>query len=39
MVTRERAVEIALAWKGTPYADRGRVRGAGCDCGTLLAEY
>lgn len=29
----------ARAWIGTPYVLRGRVRGAGCDCATLLAEY
>ena len=39
MRTREQAVAIALTWKGTPYVLGGRVKGAGCDCATLLAEY
>jgi cell wall-associated NlpC family hydrolase len=37
--SRAEAVACAQAWLGTPYALRGRVRGAGCDCATLLAEY
>jgi cell wall-associated NlpC family hydrolase len=39
MRTREEAVQGARAWKGTPYVMRGRLRGAGCDCATFLAEY
>lgn len=39
MMTREEAVKVAISWKGTPYALRARVKGGGCDCGTLLAEY
>ena len=39
VISRLEAVELARAWKGTPYVLRGRVRGAGADCGTLLAEY
>lgn len=30
---------MAEAWLGTPYHLGGRVRGAGCDCATLLVEY
>lgn len=39
MKAREQAVEIARSWIGTPYVLRGRVKGAGVDCGTLLLEY
>jgi len=39
LLTRAEAVAAALSWKGTPYVTRGRLKGAGCDCGTLLAEY
>lgn len=39
MLSREEAVAAALTWKGTPYVLRGRVKGAGCDCATLLLEY
>ena len=39
LVARERAIELARSWKGTPYVMRGRVKGAGVDCGTLLLEY
>ena len=38
-MTREEAVAIARRWKGTPYVLQGRIRGAGCDCATFLAEY
>lgn len=30
---------MARRWKDTPYALGARVKGAGCDCATLLAEY
>jgi cell wall-associated NlpC family hydrolase len=39
MLDRTAAVEFARTWAGTPYVRGGRVRGAGVDCGTLLAEY
>ena len=39
MLTREKAVEAALGWVGTPYVTGGQVRGAGCDCATLIAAY
>lgn len=39
MLTRNEAVRFARTWKGTPYITGGRVRGAGVDCATLLAEY
>lgn len=26
----------AITWLGTPYVPRARVKGVGCDCGTLL---
>ena len=35
---RERVAQEALSWLGTPYLPGGRVKGAGCDCGTLLIE-
>lgn len=33
---RSRVDELARTWLGTPFHDHGRVRGAGCDCATLL---
>jgi cell wall-associated NlpC family hydrolase len=39
MLNRQEAVDYALTWEGTPYVRGGRIKGAGCDCGTLLAEY
>jgi cell wall-associated NlpC family hydrolase len=36
---RAEAVLIAQQWLGTPYVRGGRILGAGCDCGTLLAQY
>jgi cell wall-associated NlpC family hydrolase len=39
MKTRTEAIAIARTWLETPYVLRGRIKGAGCDCGTLLAEY
>ena len=35
---RERIVAAARSWIGTPYHHMGRVKGAGADCATLLAE-
>ena len=35
---RKRIVEQAYSWLGTPYHTGGRVKGAGVDCLTLLAE-
>jgi cell wall-associated NlpC family hydrolase len=35
---REAVVAEALTWQGTPYHHRGRIKGAGVDCGMLLAE-
>ncbi len=34
---REKLISEAMEWLGTPYHVRGRVKGAGCDCGTFLA--
>jgi cell wall-associated NlpC family hydrolase len=39
MLTRAEAVVAARAWLDTPYIKGARIRGAGCDCATLLAEY
>lgn len=39
LLNRASAVEIARSWLRTPYVLGGRVKGAGCDCATLLAEY
>jgi cell wall-associated NlpC family hydrolase len=39
MITRESAVDVARSWVMTPYVLGGRVKSAGCDCGTLLAEW
>ena len=33
---RLRLIEEARTWIGTPYRSEGRVKGAGCDCGTFL---
>jgi cell wall-associated NlpC family hydrolase len=35
MTKREQFVTEAQSWIGTPYIIRGRVKGAGCDCGSL----
>ena len=35
---RLRVVAVARSWLGTPYHSMGRVKGAGVDCLTLLAE-
>ena len=32
----QRVITIAESWIGTPYHHMGTVRGAGCDCATLL---
>jgi NlpC/P60 family putative phage cell wall peptidase len=33
---REAVLAEAKEWIGTPYHVRGRIKGAGCDCGTFL---
>lgn len=35
---REAVVQETLSWLNTPYHHMGRVKGAGTDCGMLLAE-
>lgn len=35
-MTREDVVREARSWIGTPYHLRGQVKGAGCDCATLI---
>lgn len=35
---RQKVVEVAKTWLRTPYHHAGRVKGAGVDCLTLLAE-
>jgi cell wall-associated NlpC family hydrolase len=37
MLQREAVVEEALSWVGTPYHHHARVKGAGVDCGMILA--
>lgn len=37
-MNRDKVVEVALTWQRTPYAHMGRVKGAGVDCATLIAE-
>ena len=39
MKTREEAVACAMTWMDTPYIKGARVRGAGCDCETLIEAY
>ena len=36
MCTRAQLVEEVLSWKRTPYHPRGRLKGTGCDCCSLL---
>jgi NlpC/P60 family putative phage cell wall peptidase len=36
--SREHVVSVARSWIGTPYRLGARVKGAGCDCATLLLE-
>ena len=38
MTTREAVLAEARTWLRTPYHHRGRVKGAGVDCATLLLE-
>jgi cell wall-associated NlpC family hydrolase len=33
------SVSVARSWIGTPYHLGGRIRGAGADCATLIAEW
>lgn len=35
---RDRVVEEALTWEGTPYHHAASIKGAGVDCGTFLIE-
>ena len=35
---RSQMVKIARSWIGTPYCMGGRIKGAGCDCATILSE-
>ena len=37
-IERERVVKVAKSWERTPYVHMGRIKGAGVDCLTLLAE-
>ncbi len=37
-IERRRVVQVARSWERTPYRHMGRVKGAGVDCLTLLAE-
>src|ERR1041385_6391166 len=34
---RTAIVAVAQTWMGTPYHPGGRIKGVGCDCGTLIA--
>lgn len=36
--SRRSVVDEARSWLNTPYVLRGRVKGAGCDCFTFIAE-
>ena len=38
-IARSNAVAVARSWLKTPYVLGGRLKGCGCDCATLLAEY
>jgi cell wall-associated NlpC family hydrolase len=38
MLQREAVVEEARSWVGTPYHHHARIKGAGVDCGMILAE-
>ena len=35
---RDRIVQEALTWKGTPFHHKGRIKGVGCDCGGFIYE-
>lgn len=39
MISRAEAPAIARSYIGTPYVLGGRLKGAGCDCATLLGMY
>src|SRR6266566_2725554 len=34
---RQRVLDVATSWRGTPFHDNARLRGIGCDCAQLLA--
>ncbi len=33
---QDTVIDEAMSWYGTPYVPRAKVKGVGCDCGTLL---
>ena len=35
---RQKIIDEAMTWKGTPHRDKARVKGVGVDCATYLAE-
>lgn len=37
MDDREKIVQEAMSWRGTPYHPHARAKGAGCDCLTFIA--
>lgn len=37
-ISRESVVAEALTWKGTPFIQRARIKGAGADCFTFVAQ-
>lgn len=38
LAARRRIIDEAMSWVGTPYHHMGRIKGAGVDCLTFLAE-
>jgi cell wall-associated NlpC family hydrolase len=38
MTDREKIVQEALSWKGTPYHQCARIKGVGADCGLFIAQ-
>ncbi len=37
-IERQKVVEIAKSWLGTPYRHNAQIKGAGADCATFIAE-
>lgn len=38
MIMRDKIIQEALSWVGTPYHERANIKGAGVDCGQILIE-
>ena len=37
-IERQKVIEVAKSWIGTPYHHHGQIKGVGSDCATFIAE-